>query len=154
MPINELVEYLSASHPSIPLDRQKVTKYLNYLAYVGLVTLSSTTVHVRLKQFLAAQHEAWAPLPSSSAFAKALEDAYHRLSKGTAYVPIPLVRDAVCQRFGIWDEEFDRMLIELPKETDGRIIQLTAPMARAPGGLRFGSTYVYYIAVHTKVAGR
>lgn len=150
--IQELVEYLRTSYPSEHVDQQKVSKYLNYFAYVGLIRLSSTEVNLRLKQFHAARDQAWAPLPSAAEFANAVDSAYSHLSRGSAYVPIPHVRDAVCGQFGIWDEDFDRMLIELPKETDLRIIQLTAPMARARGGLRIGGAYVYYMAVHRKAA--
>lgn len=150
VPAEQILEYFQTSYPEIHVDRQKVNKYLNYFAYVGLIDISDTHVDLRIRQYQAAKTGAWAPRPSDSEFAQAVEDTYDHLSRGRAYVPIPLVRDAVCRQFGIWDEEFDEMLANIPKETDRRIIQLTAPMARAAGGLHIGDTYVYYVAVHRK----
>jgi hypothetical protein len=149
--LSQLVEHIRESYPSIPhIDTQKLTKYLNYFAFTGLVQFSGPYVNLRIKQYEAARTGAWTPLPPPARFVHAVERAYDRLSAGNIYVPIPLLRDAVCRELGIWDDEFDTMLLEMPKETHSHIVQLSAPMARARGGLRIGGAYVYYIAVHRK----
>ena len=150
MEIDEVAEYARATAPGA-VDRQKVTKYVRFFIYAGVLAQAAGRLTIRPAQYEAARTGAWQPLPDRETFLSTLKLVYDRISARRVFVPIPEVRDAVCGDLGIWDDEFDDMLRTIPKETPRSVIQLTAPMKREVGGLRIGQVYVYYIAVHEKV---
>ena len=89
---------------------------------------------------------------SEDEFKKALFESYEQLKakRKSSYVPIPEVRDAVCEVKSIWPDQFDQLLRDIAKETPNYLIYLSQPMIRESGGIRIGDKYFYFIAIYTK----
>jgi hypothetical protein len=137
------------------LTMDKLRKALLYYVYVGLLTFEGKTIKLRsptLKNLLKGVDVK----VSSSQFAEALIQSYNRLqpaSGGNPYIPIPALREAVCEDLGFWPDDFYRLLEEIPKENSEYLIHLSQPMVRKLGGIKLGDKYLYYVAIYKKKEG-
>jgi hypothetical protein len=147
--IESLLGYLARKYPVSRIDETKLRKYLSYLEYVGLVSFSEGEVIFR-KTLYQSLIRGLRKEISEDAFRKILFESYMRLraKQTSSYVPIPDVRDAVCEVTGIWPNQFDQLLMKIPKETPEYLIYLSQPMMRESGGIRVGDKYFYYIAIY------
>jgi len=146
-----LMKTLMTEYPESIINKSKLSKYLAYLEYVGLISSKNGQISLRKSLYemtiAGLQKEI-----SADQFMKTLFDTYseQRAKQTSSYVPIPEIRDAVCEKLGIWPDQFDEMLTGIPKETDRYLIHLTQPMIRESSGLKIGGKYFYYISVYTK----
>lgn len=140
---------ITDSDSKVTLD--KLRKLLSYYAYVGLVKLESGTVTIRQKQVEMLLKGIDVKL-SEKGFFEALHKAYEKLSLacGGPYVSIPDLREEVCEKTGMWPDDFYKMLESIPKETGDYLIHLSQPMLRKPGGIKIGGKYLYYVAIYKK----
>lgn len=148
----ELLETLRSQVPDCLINEERLTKFLLYCQYVGLVSVENRFVALRVSQYERSTHNSYKEL-NNKEFFKLLYEEYKKLrpqGEGSPYVPIPDIRDAVCERSGVWLDDFDQQLKDLPKETQDYLIQLTQPMVRKPNGITIGSKYLYYIAMYKK----
>lgn len=149
--IDSLMKNVLRRYPESAVDKSKLRKYLAYLEYVGLI--SSKNGEIALRKSLYENTVAGLQRSiSTDQFLKVLFDIYSdlRTKQTSSYVPIPEIKDAVCERLGIWPDQFDEIMTKIPKETGEYLIHLTQPMVRESGGLKIGGKYFYYISVYTK----
>jgi hypothetical protein len=157
---DEFLTHLSSTY-NTDVSRDKLRKMLLYYSYVGLVKIEGRNITLREKQLKALLEGIDVEL-SDEEFIKALATAYEKLRatssaeklsptlSASPYVPIPDLRETVCEMTGIWPDEFYRRLEAIPKETDSYLIHLSQPMMRKPGGIRIGGKYLYYAAIYKK----
>lgn len=148
----DLLNGVRSQTPDGVINEERLTKLLLYCQYVGLVSVKNRSVVLRGSQYDRCTRNSCARLNNED-FVRLLYEAYEMLrsaSEGSPYVSIPDVRDVVCEKGGIWLDDFDKKLINIPKETEEYLIQLTQPMVRKPDGLTIGGVYLYYIAIYKK----
>lgn len=150
--IDSLLRYLRQKYPRSRIDKIKLKKYLSYQKYVGLISLDRDEVTIR-KSLYESLAKGLVRQVSEDEFKESLFESYRRLraKKTSSYVPIPEVRDAVCEAIRIWPDEFDQLLMKIPKETPKYLIHLSQPMIRESDGIRIGDKYFYYMTIYTKV---
>lgn len=149
---SELLDTLRQRAPDSGINDERLTKFLLYCEYVGLVYIRNRFVALRISQYKISTRSTYRQL-SNKEFFKVLYEEYELLrsqGEGSPYVPIPNVRDRVCERSGIWLDDFDKTLKNIPKETDDYLVQLTQPMVRKPEGITISGKYLYYIAIYKK----
>lgn len=127
----------------------RVGKWLGYLTHFELVRSNSgITLNSSL---IEAFRSGYRLELSKQEFVKTLIAKYKELSgraSNQGYVPLPLVRDAVCAEFkGMLAEDFYRNLMSIEHNTEQYSILLSEPMTRQEGGLRVGDKYYYYMAI-------
>ena len=151
--IDEFLEHLKKKYPDSDISKDKLQKLLrNYYEYVGLVQIEEASVVLRKRQ-LEILVKGIDFVPSEQGFLQALLTAYEELQKeasGNPYIPIPHLREKTCSITGMWPDDFDKLMMRIPKETSDYIIHLTQPMLRKPGGIRFAGKYLYFIAIFRK----
>ena len=152
-PVQEkrLLDIFSSAY-NIYASLDKLRRILAYYSYVGLVKREGGTATLRKKQLNALLKGVETRL-SVKEFVRALIAVYERLSSathGSPYVAIPELREGVCDRTGIWPDDFYRMLKEIPKESSDYLIHLSQPMLRKRGGVKMGEKYLYYAAIYKK----
>jgi len=149
---SELLDILRQRSPDSGINEERLTKFLLYCEYVGLVYIRNRSVTLRTSQYKISKQSTYKQL-NNREFFKVLYEQYELLrsqGEGSPYVPIPDIRDSVCERSGIWLDDFDKKLKDIPKETSDYLIQLTQPMVRKPKGITIGGKYLYYIAIYRK----
>ena len=137
------------------LTKDKLRKVLLYYEYVGLLAIEGKTIKIRKPIFRNLVKGVDVKV-SNSKFIEALIKSYDKLqpkSGGNPYIPIPALREAVCEQLGFWPDDFYRLLEEIPKETSEYLIHLSQPMIRKLGGIRLGDKYLYYAAIYKKNKG-
>lgn len=150
--IKELSDRVNSSGRTT-LDRLR--KWLNYLKFVDLVKFENEKVILRSSQLNACTEKEHLKVEEDK-FVQTLINVYEEIRRentGLVYVPIPMIRDGVCERFkdkGMWTWDFDEMLVSLPRETETYILQFTQPMERKEGGISIGNRYYYYLHIHKK----
>jgi len=129
--------------------RDRTKRWLTYLNYVELVTDSSglklndaiLRIDMSNKSLVLSRNE----------FVSLLSQKYREIRMGSpdlVYVPIPQIRDAVCQaKPGMLKEDFYDLLKETIGGKDLRIL-LSEPMTRQEGGMWMGQKYYYYISLY------
>lgn len=147
--IDTLMDYLKRQGYLVTRDRLK--KLLSYYEYVDLVKLDGTEIKLRKTQLEVLQ-KGIDMVPSKEKFIKILFRAYENVKRASndPYVPIPIIREVICDETGIWPDDFYKLLAGIQKETDSYLIHLTQPMTRKAGGIRLGGKYLYYIAIYKK----
>ena len=149
---DDLLNGVRSQTPEGVINEERLTKFLLYCQYVGLVSVKNRSVYLRGSQYDRSMKGSSTKLADDD-FVRLLHEAYEMLqlsNEGSPYVSIPDVRDVVCERGGIWLDDFNKKLINIPKETKEYLIQLTQPMVRKPDGLTIGGKYLYYIAIYKK----
>jgi len=149
---DDLLNAVRSQTPEGVINEERLTKFLLYCQYVGVVSVKNRSVVLRNSQYERCTRNSCTPL-SDQDFVRLLFEAYELVrstSEGSPYVSIPDVRDVVCERGGIWLDDFDQKLRDIPKETKDYLIQLTQPMVRKSDGLTIGGKYLYYIAIYEK----
>ena len=149
---SELLDILRQRSPDSMINDERLTKFLLYCEYVGLVYTRNRSVTLRISQYEISTRNTYKQL-SDREFFNILHQQYELLrsqGEGSPYVPIPDIRDTVCERSGIWLDDFDKKLRNIPRETDDYLVQLTQPMVRKPKGITIGGKYLYYIAIYKK----
>lgn len=137
------------------LTKDKLRKALLYYEYVGLLAIEGKIIKLRKPIFKNLVTGVDVKV-SSSQFVEALIKSYDRLqpeSGGNPYIPIPALREAVCEELRFWPDDFYELLEEIPKETSEYLIHLSQPMVRKLGGIRLGDKYLYYAAIYKKMKG-
>lgn len=151
--VEELLHHLKREPYDEPhMSHDRLTKFLWYYAYVGLVKFDGKMVELRQRQLENCLQGLDIKI-SNEEFIHALIEQYEKLrggAQGSPYIPIPDLRDEVCEKTGIWLDYFDTMLERIPKETSEYMIHLTQPMLRKAGGIRIAGKYLYYIAIFKK----
>lgn len=151
--IEELLDLLKTKFSNESyISQDRLIKFLSYYAYVGLVKFDGKTVGLRKRQFEDLFRDVDTEV-SEKEFMHVLIEQYKKLRGlgGTSsYVPIPDLRDKVCEKTRIWVDRFDEILEKIPKETDAYMIHLTQPMLRKSGGIRVAGKYLYYIGIFFK----
>lgn len=145
----KLLRHLQSLHADSHLSLDKLRKLINYHVYVGLIKLERGFLTLRNRQLRMVQ-KGIKPKISSREFVNSLMEGYKRLhvaNCSSPYVPIPELREDVCERMDIWPDDFDRLLEQVPKESDDYLIHLTQPMSRKAGGIKLREKYLYYIAI-------
>jgi hypothetical protein len=151
----ELLHGLQSKAPGSGANEERLLKFLLYCEYVGLLSITSGTVTLRSGQYRISMRSGYKRL-SDKQFFKLLDEEYESLrsqAEGSPYVPIPDVRDRVCERGVISLADFDEKLKTMPKESAGYVIQLSQPMLRKPDGIIIGGKYLYYMAIYKKGRG-
>jgi len=149
---SELLDTLRQRAPDSGINNERLTKFLLYCEYVGLVYIRNRFVALRASQYKISVQSTYKQL-SDKEFFRLLHQQYELLrsrGEGSPYVPIPDLRDSVCEKGEIWLDDFDKKLKNIPKETDDYLVQLTQPMVRKPKGITIGGKYLYYIAIYKK----
>ena len=148
----QLLDIFCSKYPESGINEDRLSKFLLYCGYAGLVTIKNNFVTLRKTQYDISTKSIDKRLTDNE-FLYLLHKQYELLrseSKGSPYVPIPDLRDSVCESSGIWLTYFDDKLRDIPKETDNYMIQLSQPMVRKPDGISIGGKYLYYIAIYKK----
>lgn len=146
---DSLLNHLQSIHADSQLNNDKLRKFINYYAYVGLLNFERGLIKLRQRQ-LHMVEKGLEPMISEQDFVGSLLASYKTLGPekyGSPYVPIPELREAVCEEMYIWPDDFDKMLKQIPKESSHYLIHLTQPMSRKAGGIKFHEKYLYYIAI-------
>ena len=149
----DLLARLRSKYPiesCISLDR--LTKFLSYYAYAGLIKFDKGLIRLRRTQFRNCLGGVKIDV-SDQDFTRALIQECEKLRSedpANPYVPIPDLRDRVCEKTGIWLDDFDTMLERIQKETPDYLIHLTQPMLRKSGGMKLAGRYMYYIGIFRK----
>ena len=149
---DQLLNGVRSRTPDGIINEERLTKFLLYCQYVGLVSVKNGSIALRVSQYERCTRNSYRQLRNKEFF-RLLYEAYELLRsprEGSPYVTIPDIRDIVCERGGIWLDDFDRKLIDIAKETKDYVIQLTQPMVRKPNGVAIGGKYLYYIAIYKK----
>lgn len=150
---DELLEFLKAKFSNEShISQDRLIKFLWYYAYVGLVKFGGKIVELRQRQFESSFQDLDIEV-SEEEFMRALFEQYKKLrdeGRRSPYVPIPDLRDKVCEKTGIWVDHFYTMLERIPKETADYMIHLTQPMLRKSGGITVAGKYFYYMGIFKK----
>ena len=147
-----LLEYLQSTQEDSQLIADRLRKLINYFAYAGVLNVEGGYVNLRLRQ-LQMIKEDLEPLISDEEFISNLLECYKTFAPGkygNPYVPIPELREAVCEKMDIWPDDFDKMLQQAPRENSRYLIHLTQPMSRKVGGIKIHDKYLYYVAIILK----
>jgi len=149
---DQLLNGVRSQIPDGIINEERLTKFLLYCQYVGLVSVKDDSIVLRASQYERCTRDSYRQVGNEEFF-RLLHEAYELLrspGQGSPYVPIPDVRGIVCERGEIWLDDFDKKLTDIPKETEDYVIQLTQPMVRKPNGVVIGGKYLYYIAIYKK----
>ncbi len=144
-----LLRHLQSIIAVSALSSDRLRKFINYYAYVGLLKFEGDIIQLRHRQ-LSMVEKGLEPAISDQDFVDSLLASYRSLSPeryGSPYVPIPELRETVCADLDIWPDDFDKMLRQIPKENSHYLIHLTQPMSRQTGGIELSGKYLYYIAI-------
>jgi len=152
-PINEniLLENLNFAY-NVKISLDKLKKILLYYKYIGLVHFDHKNIVLHKKQLDLLIKDKEVSLTDEQ-FIQVLIESYDKLvseSQGSHYITLPSLREHVCEKTGIWPDDFYRMLRNIQKESPNYIIHLSQPMTRKPGGIYIGEKYLYYIAIYKK----
>jgi hypothetical protein len=150
--ISEIIQGYTKNNPQLIIEKGKLLKYLRFFEYCGLITIKEHMVKANERQICAAQSETFVEIHNQE-FLHALLFAYNKLNNFTRgpFVAIPDLRDDVCSQIGVFPDEFDEILVSLPRETEDIIIEFAQPMNRQEGkGLHIGAIYMYYLAIHQR----
>jgi hypothetical protein len=133
----------------ILIDRLK--RWINYLQYVGFIEQRGQTIKIYERTIQSCKKGETIKTPYSK-FIDILQAKYKVLSKQekSIYVPIPKLRDAVCEELGMLKDEFYDQLRLIKFTTDKYIIMLSEPMVRQKGGITIGDKYFYYITIYER----
>jgi hypothetical protein len=142
-------ELFSHGHPEA-LAGTRVSAWITLLRFVGLVRTNEDDLYYASgsQQIALLQGD---PEISDKEFEQSLWARYRELkpsARGSPYVPIPAIREAVCNELSMSSFRFDKML----KSAIGspgtiRVIPAT-PIETKEGGLTIGKKYYYFIAVY------
>lgn len=149
LPLMSILDQLRGELVNSEVDQDKLRKYLKFFEYADLVSFQDGDIRLHQKQADAAQAYSFRTL-SEQEFVQALKEAYTRRVDRTRspFVAIPVLRDEVCERTGLFSDDFDLLLMRVPRETEEYILQFSQPMVRRPGGLHVGNIYLYYLAIY------
>jgi hypothetical protein len=160
--INELKTYnkIKISDFSIYLFEEKNYKFsfdrfhrwLNYLKYVGFISVQKKMIVVNQSQILNAQSNE--KPPSLKYFREKLIESYLKLapkSEFLGYVPIPLLKNEIYSIISnLWDQDFYDMLPKINREDNNTVIAFSEPMKWVNGGINIDGKYYYYIYIRKK----
>jgi hypothetical protein len=129
--------------------QDRMNRWIGYLRFVEII---SDTNDLKLNQTVLQLDMNRRPLSvSQKEFLRLLSQKYKELRRGNpdiTYVPIPLIRDAVClAKPGMLSDDFYEMLREAKNGKHVRML-LSEPMTRQEGGLRLGDKYYYYFSLY------
>ncbi len=91
------------------------------------------------------------PEISNAEFEESLWNHYRLLkplARGSPYVPIPTIREAVCNEFSMSSFKFDKILKSLIASPGMMRVIPATPIEPKEGGLAIGKKYYYSIAVY------
>jgi len=71
-----------------------------------------------------------------------------KYGRGSPYVPIPRLRESVCDDLGISSFTFDDLLKRSINLLSGYRVVPVTPMRRKAGGIFLGKKYYYFLAVY------
>lgn len=134
-------------------DRMK--RWFLYLFFVSFVNYANSNIQLNDVQVNACLKENLIKI-SKKKFVKTLIQEYNYLKnreKGLTYVPIPMLRDAVCKCFekeGMMNEDFYEYLRSIERETKDYTILFSQPMLREEGGMFINERYFYYVSIYSK----
>lgn len=150
--VSKFLQYLISKYPNSKVNEDRLKKFFLYCSYVGLVRIENGRVELRRSQYEIARTEIEKKLGDKE-FVKVLYEQFKILQSqkgGNPYIPIPDLRDRVCEKTHIWLDYFDEKLKKIPKETTEYQIQLTQPMLRKLDGISIAGKYLYYINMFKK----
>jgi len=149
--IDQLRMYLRSQGVEGADGGTRLSYWMAFLRHVELVILLNARYYIVGSQYNAMKRGE--PRVPDMRFLDVLKKEYRRLLAGTygsPYVPIPDVREAVCNDLGISSFAFKRRLIDLTflgtRANLPRIV-LATPMRKKPYGLRIGRKYYYFLAI-------
>ena len=130
-------------------DRLK--RWLQYLEYVEFIEQEGQMIKVN-KAIIDHCAKGKKAETSTQQFTELLIRKYKELvrEEGSVYVPIPKLRDAVCEETGLLKDEFYDMLRSTKFTTETYSIMLSEPMLREKGGITVGNKYYYYISIYER----
>jgi len=132
-------------------DRLK--RWFSYLKYVGFVDQEGEMVKVN-KSIIESCASGKGVKVSDNQFIEVLMSKYKELvkeeGKGSVYIPIPSLRNVVCEKTGMLKDEFYDKLRSIRFTTKEYSILLSQPMMRQKGGISLGNKYYYYISIYER----
>lgn len=131
--------------------RDRLKRWLHYLEYVEFVKQEGEIIKVNRAVLESCVKGKRVKIPTQQ-FTDLLIRKYKELARkeGSPYVPIPKLRNAVCEETGMLKDGFYDTLRSIKFTTDKYVIMLSEPMLRQKGGINFGNKYYYYIFVRSE----
>jgi len=149
--LRKKIEVTTEKEKRILDDRLK--RWFSYLKYVGFVDQEGETVKVN-KSIIESCAKGKRVEISDKHFIEVLMSKYNELvrqeGKGSVYIPIPSLRNAVCKETGMLKDEFYDKLRSIRFTTKRYSILLSEPMLRQKGGVSLGNKYYYYISIYER----
>ncbi len=129
----------------------RLDKWLALLAYLDFIDLEGDQIHLRVIEAEMGTQDYGASFDLDK-FGISLLEAYRLIvleEHGSFHVPIPRVRDKVCEQFpGMLKDDFYELLTRLKsKRALPYQIHLSQPMSRTEGGMNVGGKYYYFLGI-------
>lgn len=148
--IDTLRKELFANGVSNANKATPVAGWIRLLEYVGLVRRIGNLYYCIESEYNALLTGEQKPTKESfKQYVKEATKTLQRSTFGSPYIPIPDIREEVCKGMKISSFTFDRMLEEISREEDLRVVFAT-PTRRLPGGVTIRGKYYYFIAVYPR----
>jgi hypothetical protein len=143
--------YGAKSEKEIRVISDRLKRWLQYLKYIGFIELNGSLIKVNRSVILNCQEDKRVEI-SSKQFVELLRRDYRELvrKEGSVYVPIPKLRDLICDETGMLKDEFYDMLQSIKFATNTYSILLSEPMLREKGGITVGNKYYYYLSIYER----
>jgi hypothetical protein len=146
--------FRSESEESKRVLEDRLAKWLLWLDYFELVSTRQDNRYELNKPLIEAYRSNKHFELTKEEFLQKLFAKYQELRVGRpdlVYMPIPDLRDAVCQEVpGMLHNDFYKLLVSIKRNTEKYSILLSEPMTRQEGGLRLDNKYFYYVAIFKK----
>jgi hypothetical protein len=147
--LGDRFEVTSEKETRVLADRLK--RWLYYLEYVGFIEQEKDMIKVN-QAIVESCEKGTGVKVSTPQFTALLIKKYKELARqeGSVYVPIPKLRDAVCEETGMLKDEFYEILRSIKFATNRYTIMLSEPMLRQKGGITVGNKYYYYLSIYER----
>lgn len=126
----------------------RVPAWITLLEYVELIKSTKKGWYI-----LESQYDAFKKgekNPTTKEFAKVLQESKNELkyvTRGSPYIPIPELREHICDKLRISTFKFDDLISQFPQNYKGVRLVFATPMRKVAGGLLIGKKYYYFIGV-------
>lgn len=146
----EIVELAQGNGYELAKKDDKISKWLNFLVYSGALIRDGKEFRISNIKLNGEK-----PNVTDVEFLKTLLELYDYLNvelKYANYVPLPKIRNILCEKFSnrsFLSYDFDEYLRRLYEKGTPKIV-FSKPGKRVYEGLRIGKNYYYYISIYNQ----